>query len=41
MTKKAGDFRALHHGGKILRLPNAWDVASSVDRETGEVVRRR
>jgi 2-methylisocitrate lyase-like PEP mutase family enzyme len=26
---KARAFRALHHGGKILVLPNAWDVASA------------
>lgn len=26
---KANAFRAMHHGGKILRLPNAWDVASA------------
>ena len=25
---KADQFRALHHGSKILVLPNAWDVAS-------------
>ncbi|HEX6802099.1 MAG TPA: isocitrate lyase/phosphoenolpyruvate mutase family protein [Terriglobales bacterium] len=26
---KATTFRALHHGPKILLLPNAWDVASA------------
>lgn len=26
---KANDFRELHHGNKILILPNAWDVASA------------
>jgi len=26
---KADEFRALHHGPKILLLPNAWDVASA------------
>jgi 2-methylisocitrate lyase-like PEP mutase family enzyme len=26
---KANAFRAMHHGGKILILPNAWDVASA------------
>lgn len=26
---KAEAFRALHHGSKILLLPNAWDVASA------------
>lgn len=26
---KAKAFRAMHHGGKILVLPNAWDVASA------------
>jgi 2-methylisocitrate lyase-like PEP mutase family enzyme len=26
---KAEDFRALHHGKKILILPNAWDVPSA------------
>jgi 2-methylisocitrate lyase-like PEP mutase family enzyme len=26
---KANAFRAMHRGGKILRLPNAWDVASA------------
>ncbi len=28
-TEKAEDFRALHHGKKILILPNAWDVPSA------------
>jgi 2-methylisocitrate lyase-like PEP mutase family enzyme len=27
--QKAQRFRALHHGAKILLLPNAWDVASA------------
>lgn len=27
--EKAEEFRALHHGNKILVLPNAWDVASA------------
>jgi 2-methylisocitrate lyase-like PEP mutase family enzyme len=27
--EKAEDFRALHHGKRILVLPNAWDVPSS------------
>ena len=27
--KKAEDFRALHHGKKLLILPNAWDVPSA------------
>ncbi len=27
--KKAEDFRALHHGKRILILPNAWDVPSA------------
>jgi 2-methylisocitrate lyase-like PEP mutase family enzyme len=26
---KANAFRAMHRGGKILSLPNAWDVASA------------
>jgi 2-methylisocitrate lyase-like PEP mutase family enzyme len=26
---KANDFRTMHRGGKILVLPNAWDVASA------------
>ena len=26
---KANAFRAMHRGGSILRLPNAWDVASA------------
>jgi 2-methylisocitrate lyase-like PEP mutase family enzyme len=33
---KANAFRALHRGGKVLVLPNAWDVASArVFEETG------
>ncbi len=28
-TEKAEDFRALHHGKKVLVLPNAWDVPSA------------
>jgi 2-methylisocitrate lyase-like PEP mutase family enzyme len=28
--QKAEVFRALHHGPKILVLPNAWDAASAV-----------
>ena len=28
-SAKAEAFRALHHGAKILVLPNAWDVASA------------
>lgn len=28
-SSKADAFRALHHGPKILVLPNAWDVASA------------
>jgi 2-methylisocitrate lyase-like PEP mutase family enzyme len=28
-NEKANTFRALHRGGKILVLPNAWDVASA------------
>ena len=28
-TDKAEEFRALHHGNRILILPNAWDVASA------------
>ncbi len=28
-TEKANAFRAMHRGGKILVLPNAWDVASA------------
>jgi 2-methylisocitrate lyase-like PEP mutase family enzyme len=28
-TEKAEDFRALHKKGRILILPNAWDVASA------------
>lgn len=27
--QKANAFRAMHHGGKILVLPNAWDVISA------------
>src|SRR5213594_3126385 len=27
--EKAEDFRALHHGKRILVLPNAWDVPSA------------
>ena len=27
--EKAEDFRALHHGNKMLVLPNAWDVPSA------------
>jgi 2-methylisocitrate lyase-like PEP mutase family enzyme len=27
--EKAEDFRALHHGNRILVLPNAWDVPSA------------
>ena len=27
--EKAEDFRALHHGSRILVLPNAWDVPSA------------
>ena len=27
--EKADDFRELHHGNKILILPNAWDVPSA------------
>jgi 2-methylisocitrate lyase-like PEP mutase family enzyme len=27
--QKANAFREMHHGGKILVLPNAWDVASA------------
>src|SRR5215469_9109685 len=26
---KANAYRAMHRGGKILILPNAWDVASA------------
>src|SRR5205809_7222013 len=26
---KAQDFRGLHHGNRILILPNAWDVPSA------------
>jgi 2-methylisocitrate lyase-like PEP mutase family enzyme len=26
---KAAAFRAMHHGSKVLLLPNAWDVASA------------
>ncbi len=28
-AKKAADFRALHHTGHVLILPNAWDVPSA------------
>ncbi len=28
-TQKANDFRVMHRSGKILVLPNAWDVASA------------
>ena len=28
-AEKAEDFRALHHGKRILILPNAWDVPSA------------
>lgn len=28
-AEKAEDFRALHHRGRILVLPNAWDVPSA------------
>src|SRR5215472_848215 len=28
-SAKAEAFRALHHGPKILILPNAWDVSSA------------
>ncbi len=28
-TEKAEQFRKLHHGPRILVLPNAWDVASA------------
>lgn len=28
-AQKANEFRAMHRGGKILILPNAWDVASA------------
>lgn len=28
-TDKADEFRKLHHGPRILVLPNAWDVASA------------
>ena len=28
-AKKAEKFRELHHGPKLLFLPNAWDVASA------------
>src|SRR6266487_6100629 len=27
--ERAEDFRALHHGKRILVLPNAWDVPSA------------
>src|SRR6266571_8663776 len=27
--EKAEDFRALHHGKRILILPNGWDVPSA------------
>lgn len=27
--KKAETFRAMHHGARLLLLPNAWDVASA------------
>jgi 2-methylisocitrate lyase-like PEP mutase family enzyme len=29
LLQKANAFRALHHSGKILLLPNIWDVASA------------
>ncbi|MFZ0800693.1 MAG: isocitrate lyase/phosphoenolpyruvate mutase family protein [Terriglobales bacterium] len=29
LLQKANAFRALHHGGKVLVLPNVWDVASA------------
>ncbi|MGP3912644.1 isocitrate lyase/phosphoenolpyruvate mutase family protein [Nonomuraea sp. 10N515B] len=29
MTDQAALFRALHHGGAVLVLPNAWDAASA------------
>jgi len=28
-ARKAEEFRKLHHGPKMLLLPNAWDVASA------------
>jgi len=28
-AEKADAFRAMHRGGKILVLPNAWDVPSA------------
>lgn len=28
-AEKAEQFRKLHHGGRLLLLPNAWDVASA------------
>ena len=28
-AEKAGQFRKLHHGPRLLLLPNAWDVASA------------
>ena len=27
--QRAETFRAMHHGGDILVLPNAWDAASA------------
>lgn len=29
LQKQANQFRAMHHGPKILLLPNVWDVASA------------
>jgi 2-methylisocitrate lyase-like PEP mutase family enzyme len=29
LLQKATTLRALHHGGKVLLLPNVWDVASA------------
>ena len=29
LLQKANAFRALHHSGKVLVLPNVWDVASA------------
>src|SRR5215467_9056898 len=29
LAEKAEQFRKLHHGPRILLLPNAWDVASA------------
>lgn len=35
-SAKAESFRTLHHGPKVLVLPNAWDVASArIFEETG------